>query len=469
MVTVMSLQTKVTVAFLAFFSIVLLHGVYTLVGQRRLLQNETRERALVLASMLAEMSLDPLLSGHFDRLERQVDSLEAHSGVLFARIINRNGRIVADTNRGNQGWIRTGFAEESPLFRLSSNSKSLNARAPIVFGTTVLGYAEVDLSLDFLNRRLGQTSFVLILALVALIAVAVAFGLYLHIQVLRPLQRVSDTLITDETREITGLIHLRRGVAREIRTVASAIDSMRSRLETYYREEQAVQRLRTLGEISVSLAHEIRNPLEAVSGAVEMIRRAPETSEHQEKFLAIIREEVDVLNRYVSEFTQYGRFDLASETIFALDDLVEDVMVLVTPLAQQQAIHLRAKRSDPGLTICASRSHIKRVLVNVLMNAIEACSQGDGIELRTAGDCDIAVITVDDSGSGVPEAIIDHVFDPFVSSRDHGLGLGLALCRSLLECYNGSISLQNRDPQGVRVCIRIPLSTSNASSQGLVL
>lgn len=452
----MPLQTKVGAAFLILFSIMLLHGISTLVGQRRLIQEETEQRGRVLAVTLSEMSVDPLLSGHFERLERQVDSIVAFPDVLYARVVNRNGRIVADTDRSNQGWLLTVFIGESTMLRTRNDRNSLNIIAPILVGNTYLGYVEVELSLVPLNDRLRRTSLVFLVALSAQVFVAIGFGLYIHFQAILPLKLISNALVSNKTEPIFEISHLKTAIAREIKTVASAIDSMRTRLEKYYREERDIQRLRTLGEIAISMAHEIRNPLEAVSGAVEIIRRSPVKDPENLRFLEIIQEEVNVLNRYVSEFAQYGRFDLGADTIFDLNELISGTLVILAPYAQQQGIKLQSDVHNSRLMVSASKSRIKRVVVNVVMNAIEACSHSDTIMLKTCFEKDFAVVIVENNGPPIPEKIMAHIFDPFISSKAHGLGLGLALCNNIIEECQGTISIENLDSSGVRVTIEIP-------------
>jgi signal transduction histidine kinase len=456
----MSLQSKVSAAFLFVMTVMLTHGGYNLWGQRRLMQTESAERARVLVSTLAEMSLDPLVSGHFDRLERQVDSLLTHSSVLDARVVNSAGRVVADTNRSGQGWIHTSATDHGTGLQLRYLDTLLLASAPIASDGLQFGRAEVAVSLEAFHQRMQQTTTLLFVALAAQLSIGIGFGLFINSQVIDPLRAVSDALGSSKPDAEGQRIRTPRGATPEIRNVAEAIESMRSRLETYYREERDLQRLRTLGEISVSLAHEIRNPLEAVSGAVELISRDPEISENQTRFLNIIREEVDNLNRYVSEFTQYGKFDMSSETVFDIRELIDDTMLLIAPMAQQRRVAIEVRHADTMLSIRASRSHIKRVVVNLLMNALEACSHGDTITIDTALDHDSALVLIRDTGPGIPEALAQHLFDPFVTSKEHGLGLGLALCKGIVEQHKGDICVSNLEDGGVQAGISLPLYTT---------
>lgn len=456
----MSLQSKVSAAFLFVMTVMLAHGGYNLWGQRRLMQTESAERARVLVSTLAEMSLDPLVSGHFDRLERQVDSLLTHSDVLDARVVNSAGRVVADTNRSGQGWIHTSALEPNSDLQLRYMDTLLFVTAPIASSGSQFGRAEVAISLEAFHRRMQQTTTVLFIALAAQLGIGIGFGLFINSQVITPLRAVSDALGSSKPDAEGQRIRTPRGATPEIRNVAEAIESMRSRLETYYREERDQQRLRTLGEISVSLAHEIRNPLEAVSGAVELISRDPEISENQTRFLSIIREEVDNLNKYVSEFTQYGKFDMTAEIVFDLRELIDDTLLLIAPMAQQRRVAIEVRHTDKAVSIEASRSHIKRVVVNLLMNALEACSHGDTIAISTELEHASALVLIQDSGPGVPAAITQHLFDPFVTSKEHGLGLGLALCKGIIEQYKGSIRVTNIEGGGVQARVSLPLHSS---------
>ncbi len=455
----MSLRTKVGIVFGIMVVLMVVHGGYSIARQRSIMEEENRERAGVLVGTLSEMALDSLVARHFDRLERQVDSMLTHADVRFARVIDGAGRIVADTRRERQGWVLT---RSNRLAGYRQVGADVTIDAPIILTADGqqrrIGTVELGMSLLRVRERSLRTTLVLLLVLLVQIAVGVVFGVYLQVQVVRPLAAVAHGVESLLPGQDNASIPAPRRAAREIRTVSLAINGMRSRLEHYYREEREQQRLRTLGEISVSLAHEIRNPLEAVGGAVEVLRTMTGAGEKRDQFYDIITEEVTNLNRYVSEFLRYGRFDIPDEEPWDLRALADDAVLLVSPLCMQRQIRLEVYHSEEPIPVTVSADQIKRVLVNLLMNAIEACSFGDEVSVYTEVSGTNGGIRIEDNGPGVDQTVAHHLFDPFVTTKDRGAGLGLAICRTIVDHHQGSISVGNRDVGGVCASVVIPLT-----------
>jgi signal transduction histidine kinase len=456
------LQTKVGIAFGVMIVLMVAHGGYNIARQRAIMHEESRERASVLVSTLTEMAAESLVTRHFDRLERQVDSLLTHSDVRFARVIDNSGRIVADTNRERQGWVLTHTNDLTRRYRETGADLILEQPITIASGgeTRVFGRAEVGLSLQRAQERSQRTTMILLIVLLVQVAVGVVFGTYLHLQVVNPLDAIVYAVESLAPGVEGEKIPYPRRAAGEIVTVTKAINTMRSRLEHFHREEHERQRLRTLGEISVSLAHEIRNPLEAVSGAVEVLRRIHGTGDEHLQFLDIIHEEVANLNHYVSEFLRYGRFDIPDEKIWDLRILAEDAVLLVSPLSSQRKILLTVQQESPSVPVHVSGDQVKRVLVNLLMNAVEACSEGNEIVVSIDRVDGMGLVHVDDNGPGISQSIKQDLFAPFVTTKDHGAGLGLAICKTVIDHHGGDLTVEDGRGGGVRASITLPVCDS---------
>lgn len=455
----MTLQSKAGIVFGILISLMVIHGWYSISLQRTIMEEESRQRASVLLSTLAEMAQDSLVSRQFDRLETQVDSLLTHSDVQFARIIDTSGRVVADTDRGRQGWVLTRATEVDDYREVGAD---LTVGLPIVLEgsdgrTRPIGRAELGISLLRLHERSFRISTVLLSFLIVQILIGTLFGMYLHLQVVRPLDVVAHSVESLVPGRDAHQIATPPRAASEIITVAEAINAMRARLEHYHREEREQQRLRTLGEISVSLAHEIRNPLEAVGGAVEVLRTMSGTRDEQIQFYDIISEEVSNLNRYVSEFLRYGRFDIPDEQEWDLRKLAEDAILLVSPLSNQRRITIALQNADMTIPVVVSADQIKRVLVNLLMNALEASPSHTVVSVSTTKTLSAGLVNIDDNGPGIAENVAGHLFEPFVTTKEHGAGLGLAICRTIVEHHGGSISITDRSAGGCSARVTIPI------------
>jgi signal transduction histidine kinase len=232
-----------------------------------------------------------------------------------------------------------------------------------------------------------------------------------------------------------------------------------SDLSEVMRLESALERSRrlaALGELAASLAHEIRNPLGALSGSFQILATSPGLSEEDVSLVDIITREIHRMERLVTDVLDYSRprrretdnVDVASlvrETVstFVLDEEAQERVVAVeTPQSLVQ-------RADGG--------QLKQVLWNLLRNALQATEPGQRIDVLLQRENDnMTVLEVRDAGIGIDPEVARHIFDPFFSTRERGLGLGLALCQRIVEDHRGKISAKNGEDGGTVFRIELP-------------
>lgn len=238
------------------------------------------------------------------------------------------------------------------------------------------------------------------------------------------------------------------------------------------------ERLAAVGELSASIAHEIRNPLASISGSIQILRNqiAPrDLGSEAGRLMDIALRETDRLNRLITDFLRYARPGPAVFEIVDLASAVEDVMKMFESLNPE---NLEVDVSvEPGLGVAADASQLRQVLWNLVLNAAEAMPNGGRLELtatrwaesapqeaaktgrNVAEACEKsawAEIAVADCGCGVAEDALERVFDPFFTTKDNGSGLGLAAVHRIVEQHGGSVKLESRLGRGTTVRVRFP-------------
>jgi signal transduction histidine kinase len=208
------------------------------------------------------------------------------------------------------------------------------------------------------------------------------------------------------------------------------------------------------------LAHEIKNPLGIIRGSAEILGRAKDPSENGE-VVGLIIEEADRLAAIVDEFIQFARTPPPSKTETDLNDLLQSASLLWESRRKGKGdISLRFRLSPGAGKVGLDSKQIYQVLLNLFSNAEEAMPQGG--ELTVSTDMDEQTghvrVSVQDTGRGIPEQNLARVFDRFFTTKESGLGLGLALVRKIMEGHGGAVQIISSLGKGTEVVLTLPKS-----------
>jgi signal transduction histidine kinase len=233
----------------------------------------------------------------------------------------------------------------------------------------------------------------------------------------------------------------------------------RKRVQDARLQMERSQRLSLVGQIAAGMAHEIKNPLASIKGAVEILGDEATAPEDKEEFRQIVFKEVRRVDRSLTDFLEFAR---PSETKFAsvnLSDIVRASIKQLDLQARNQGLTIES-RLEQEVTVRADREKIHQVLLNLLLNAMQ--SSPDESEILVALETDTAsnqaVLTIEDNGSGLGESDIDRLFEPFYSTKSTGTGLGLAIARTIIEKHGGTITLGDRPQGGAVAAVKLPMN-----------
>jgi signal transduction histidine kinase len=227
-------------------------------------------------------------------------------------------------------------------------------------------------------------------------------------------------------------------------------------------------RLSALGQLSAVLAHEIRNPLASIKGAVEALETEIPWGHRKRPFLEAIQAEADRLSKLVNEFLQFARPPRLEMLPIQPNAVVRSVVALVSKQAANSRIDIRTIFDQELPPILLDGEQMKQALLNLVINAIQAMPEGGLLELATKRAEDRFRIFVRDSGPGIPQEIRDRLFDPFVTTKNGGTGLGLAIAQRLVKQHNGIIRVIDRPEGGSAFEIEIPLVETPAEAPALL-
>jgi len=213
-------------------------------------------------------------------------------------------------------------------------------------------------------------------------------------------------------------------------------------------------RLAAIGQMSASIAHDLRNPLGTMRNAVYYLkRRLPEGRPEIGEYLDIIDQEINAADRIISNLLGAAR---AKEPVKQALDLGRTVQEVFDRLGQTEAIRLRMSLKPDPFTVRADPDQLRQVIHNLVQNAEEAMGHRGEILVEAGGDVDGDAIVFRDTGPGVAPEVRDSLFEPLVTTKAKGIGLGLTICRHIVERHGGTIELIDRGKSGAAFRIRLP-------------
>lgn len=226
------------------------------------------------------------------------------------------------------------------------------------------------------------------------------------------------------------------------------------------RQLQIADRLAAIGKISSGVAHEVKNPLNAILLHVEVARAklaAGDTDVGPQ--MEIIAREILRLDRVVKTFLDFARPVELNLTTISLDGLLSDIVELARPQAAAGRIRVETRQQGEGAEVRIDRDLMQQALLNVLMNAMQAMPDGGELTVESSATADAAQIRISDTGGGIPAELRDKIFRLYFTTRKEGSGIGLAMTFRIVQLHDGTIDFSSEPGKGTTFLIRLPLAT----------
>ncbi len=254
-------------------------------------------------------------------------------------------------------------------------------------------------------------------------------------------------------------------LAREMNTMAESLDraadrvqhEQEARLETLAQLRHA-DRLRTVGELAASVAHDLGTPMGTVSARAQMIANADVDPARARELAASIVEEIERMSKSIRTLLDHGRREGPQLAVTDARSLAQDVLALLAPLAASRRVRL-ALVDGPDTSAKLDAAQVRHVLINLVTNAIDASPAAQTVELRVSATNERLLLEVDDRGAGIPPDRMDRVFDPFFTTKPkgEGTGLGLSIARGIVQEHGGTLVVSARDGGGSTFVVDLPV------------
>ena len=295
----------------------------------------------------------------------------------------------------------------------------------------------------------------------------VSLGLVISRSIINPIYELVLKVRGAAGKEFVERIDLAEGTELEeldqlIHALINRINTAMSDLERNRQLLAQSEKLASLGKISASVAHEIRNPLTSIKMLIYSLREELKHDKEKKNDLEVIIREIDRMDRVVKNFLQFAR---PPEPNFEPTDInltIHEMLELLEPRLKQNHITLAESYQTDLSKIPADADQLKQVILNLVLNAIDAMPDGGQLKIETLHiqnkeNNNLVEIKISDTGSGIPGQLKETIFDPFVSGREAGIGLGLSIAHQIVQQHDGWIDVQENPNGGMIFTFALPI------------
>jgi len=238
-------------------------------------------------------------------------------------------------------------------------------------------------------------------------------------------------------------------------------------------QEQLIrsEKLAAIGQLAGGVGHELRNPLGAIKNAVYYIKGKVAKSELWQKeprvmeFLNIMDDEINTSNKIINDLLGFSRVGKPSVSPTRIEKVIEDAL---SHTAIPENIELTKKLDADLAEVNIDPDQIQQVLVNIVTNAVEAIPEGGKLTIAAREKDKFLEVEIADTGCGIPQETVDKIFDPLFTTKAKGIGLGLAVCKAIIDRHQGNIEVMTQMGKGTTFTIKLPLKTESSEREDYI-
>lgn len=224
-----------------------------------------------------------------------------------------------------------------------------------------------------------------------------------------------------------------------------------------FKRMSRADKLATIGELAAGAAHEIRNPLTAIQSSLQYLSTKIH-AEKENKLLTNALQETGRINEILSALLSFSRPSEIKKEENNIIEILDESLALISIQSNKYKIKITRNYPNTPLLLNSDKAQLKQLFLNILLNSAQAMNSGGELKIEVhPKDNHKILITVTDTGEGIPEDKLDNIFDPFFTTKSGGTGLGLSICYGIIESHKGEIEVKSKVGQGTTISITLPL------------
>lgn len=482
----MSLKTKYSLgAALIVVAVVGVLAMNDLSAEEGRIKRDNTAKLSLMTKVIKNSLIALMLEGRGGDFQQFVETLIAED-ISAVRLYRPDGTVLSSSipqekgTKSEQGAIAN--QSRPDIISFEKNGHLLySMRVPIFnerpcqrcHGTEkeVMGVLDVEIIMDSYYRSIRDArETTLFFMTMILLSLGIGLGLMTKFLVVKPLKGVMETIksveegdlkarfVTDRRDEIGEL-------GRSLNSMLSELNRARQEVETCHLESmQKVEKMATIGELASAIAHEIKNPLAGISGAIQVFAEDFPEKDPRRGIISEVLSEIERLDKAVRDLLSFARPPEPHRIKTFVMPVVERAIRLITPQAKKQGVDISTAAVDDICEVYTDPEQMQQVFLNIMLNALQSMPGGGRITVTTyfRADSQEADVIISDTGHGISQADIKNIFKPFFTTKHMGTGLGLAISKTIAEKNGGRITVESQIGAGSSFRVTLPAWVENA-------
>jgi signal transduction histidine kinase len=398
--------------------------------------------------------------------EQQIRA-EAEPGTASVRSTRDRARLIGPNARGTSGSqdLNLRRAQENSGVSFLRVNWQLKAILPVAF---VLLNGLLLFMLATVSWRDTDRHTVLYVAGAGAVAICAALLFALTLFVQRPMVELQEKigLVGEGNLNVKVGFDVRNDeigdLGRNFNRMVQQLRESREEIQRLHQTQMSrAEHLATLGELATGLAHEIRNPLAGIAGVIEIIGRDLPSTSPARAVVKDVRQEISQINHIITDLLQTARPHPPEIRRSDLNTTVEHSVMLARQQALSKPIKIEFTKNPALPEVEHDSDQIHQVLLNLLLNSIQAIEGHGTITVEIIEQDGCAAIAVSDSGRGIAQEHLPNIFRPFYTTKGNGTGLGLSLAKRIVEEHDGRIDVESSVGRGTKFLVQLPISRTS--------
>lgn len=478
----MSLRAKFITA-IAILLFILMASMLFLIERREksTIFEEQINKGVLIARNIAYLNLEPFMFWDDEGVERNIQE-EIDRKLLYVAFFDQDSRPFAASDFAKKheqickkSHLEGPVDEDTHYFQTKEIDYDetgvmisvLEIEVPIfVRGSSYKwGSIKIGLSLEDMQREINQTRYMLVLIGLVGLPVGIGGAFFLSRRITGPLKKLVEGTVRISRGDFSQNIKVSskdeiRGLAESFNEMSRQLLLARKRMKAANKKLIQAEKLASIGRMSASIAHEIRNPLTSANLNIQKVLQSEHLKQLEREHLNLSQEGIGHIEKFIKELLNFTRVSELNKDCYSIQEIMDESIKMISSSLDEKNIKLHTHFQEDLPSLFVDGDKIRQVILNLLRNSCEAVEEGGEIKILASlsqlNGKKAVRIEIMDNGPGIPEKDKENIFEPFFTTKSSGIGLGLANAKKIVEQHHGMIRIKEAKEQGACFEINLP-------------